>query len=260
MDLTLAIAQGFHNAPRLYGDKTVRRPVRITGIQSGLKAAGKEFVFGIYDGVSGLVTQPYNGARDGGALGLARGVAMGLSGFVLKDLAAIFGPFGYTFKGVEKQLLRHKQPTKFIRKARIIQGERELKGLTTSEEKEDQERVMQGWKVVQEVFDMLNHARSQGIKGKIQAMKERQMWKANGAFENVDMAQKAIAAKRQGEPLDAIFSDQRREQELAQKPRKLALTDAKEGKGGNQDMERQLVDGGEDERMDEMRDPTGAAA
>jgi len=25
MDLSLAIAQGFHNAPRLYGDTTVRR-------------------------------------------------------------------------------------------------------------------------------------------------------------------------------------------------------------------------------------------
>jgi hypothetical protein len=31
MDLTLAITQGFHNAPRLYGDETVRRPPRVTG-------------------------------------------------------------------------------------------------------------------------------------------------------------------------------------------------------------------------------------
>jgi len=69
MDLSLAVAQGFHNAPRLYGDTTVRRPIRITGIKSGLKAAGDEFVFGIYDGFSGLVVQPYKGAREKGATG-----------------------------------------------------------------------------------------------------------------------------------------------------------------------------------------------
>ena len=41
MDFTLAIARGFHNVPKLYGDKTVRAPDRVTGIQSGLKTAGK---------------------------------------------------------------------------------------------------------------------------------------------------------------------------------------------------------------------------
>ena len=41
MDFTLSLARGFHNAPKLYGDESVRRGDRITGIQSGLKAAGK---------------------------------------------------------------------------------------------------------------------------------------------------------------------------------------------------------------------------
>ena len=49
VDLAVAVAQGFHNAPRLYGDDTVRRPPRVTGIQSGLKAARYEFVYGVYD-------------------------------------------------------------------------------------------------------------------------------------------------------------------------------------------------------------------
>ena len=61
LDLSVAVAQGFHNAPRLYGDTTVRRPTRITGMKSGLKAAGEEFVYGVYDGVTGLVMQPYHG-------------------------------------------------------------------------------------------------------------------------------------------------------------------------------------------------------
>ena len=41
LDFSLAIARGFHNAPKLYGDKNVRRPDKITDFQSGLKAAGK---------------------------------------------------------------------------------------------------------------------------------------------------------------------------------------------------------------------------
>ena len=98
MDLSLAIAQGFHNAPRLYGDDTVRTPPRISGFHSGLRAAGSEFTFGIYDGVTGLVLQPYHGARKNGTLGFFQGVGKGIGGFVLKDLAASIGPLGYTLK------------------------------------------------------------------------------------------------------------------------------------------------------------------
>jgi hypothetical protein len=41
MDFTLGIARGFHNAPKLYGDDTVRPQAKVTDFQSGLKAAGK---------------------------------------------------------------------------------------------------------------------------------------------------------------------------------------------------------------------------
>lgn len=41
MDFTLSLARGFHNAPKLYGDESVRQEEKITGFQSGLKVAGK---------------------------------------------------------------------------------------------------------------------------------------------------------------------------------------------------------------------------
>jgi hypothetical protein len=37
----MAVAKGFHNMPLLYGDDTVREHPKVTGIKSGLKAAGK---------------------------------------------------------------------------------------------------------------------------------------------------------------------------------------------------------------------------
>lgn len=246
MDLSLAIAQGmsswvsddectdflsgFHNAPRLYGDTTVRRPTRITGIKSGFKAAGEEFVYGVYDGFSGVVVQPYKGARDGGAVGFVKGVGMGLTGFVLKDLSAIFSPFAYSMKGVHKELLKNKQPTHFIRKARIVEGERDLTGLSEKEKREAIEIVDHGWAVVQQVWAAMEAKRSQGIRGRIGVIREHKTWRTNGAFENVEQAEKALDASKRGENLDGVFDEQRKELSEAKKPRRKVSKDMMEEK------------------------------
>ena len=60
---TLRMTQGFRNAPALYGDTTVRPATDVTGWQSGIRTAGKEFALGMYDGISGVLTQPYHGAK-----------------------------------------------------------------------------------------------------------------------------------------------------------------------------------------------------
>lgn len=65
MNILTGLGYGLHNAPRLYGDNTVRRPGRITGFNSGMQSALNEFVLGTYDAFSGIVTQPYNGAKAG---------------------------------------------------------------------------------------------------------------------------------------------------------------------------------------------------
>jgi len=126
MRMHLAIAQGFHNAPRLYGDETVRRPPRVTGFHSGVRAGRDELVYGVCDGISGLWMQPYRGARTGGVLGLLEGFGMGIGGFILKDLAALIGPGAYFMKGVEEEYMKKYQPTHLLRRARIIQGRREV--------------------------------------------------------------------------------------------------------------------------------------
>ena len=199
-------------------------------MKSGLKAAGEEFVFGIYDGVTGLVVQPYTGARDGGATGFVKGVGMGLTGFVLKDLAAIFGPVGYTFKGIHKELLKGRQPTKYIRKARILEGQRDLGDLDDQESKKAIKAVTHGWSVVQKVWAIMEEKQSEGLRGRIHVMRERKTWRANGAFENVEMAEKALEARRKGESLNGVFAEQRRELQLSQKPRKEVVDDVAEGK------------------------------
>ncbi|KAI4254820.1 MAG: hypothetical protein LQ352_002874, partial [Teloschistes flavicans] len=164
MDLSLAIAQGFHNAPRLYGDTTVRNPTRITGIKSGLRAAGEELVFGVYDGVTGLWLQPYHGVRENGALGLVQGVGKGVGGFILKDLAAIFGPIGYTMKGVHKELGKKNQPTNFIRRSRVAQGQLELRTLTPEMRTATESLVEKAWVVVTDVVRETKMADERGVR------------------------------------------------------------------------------------------------
>jgi hypothetical protein len=129
MNLTLALAQGFHNAPRLYGDETVRRPPRVTGFHSGLRAGRDELIYGVMDGVSGVVMQPIRGAKQQGVIGAARGVGFGIGGFVLKDIAAIIGPGAYFMKGLDAEYKKRYQPTNYIRRARIAQGQKELQTL-----------------------------------------------------------------------------------------------------------------------------------
>ncbi|KAK3391868.1 hypothetical protein B0T20DRAFT_67708 [Sordaria brevicollis] len=208
VDLSLALAQGFHNAPRLYGDDTVRRPTRVTGIKSGLKAAGHEFVFGIYDGWTGLVRLPYRGFKEGASLGnkpstpssgpaaastesngtvsptprpapagrmvgLVKGVGMGITGFVLKDISAIIGPIGYTLKGVVKQAQRGRGPMKYIRKARIVQGARELEAVSAEERRRRMEEVVEGWKVLRELWEALQEVEKGDKKSRRTKKKEQ---------------------------------------------------------------------------------------
>ncbi|KAI1483830.1 glycosyltransferase family 1 protein [Daldinia eschscholtzii] len=213
VDLSLALAQGFHNAPRLYGDETVRRPIRVTGIRSGLKAAGYEFVYGIYDGFTGLVRLPVCGAKEDGFKGALAGVGMGLTGFVLKDISAVVGPIGYTLKGISKQIDRGKQPLKYLRRARIIQAQRELHVLTEAERKAAADKVFRGWQVMRQLADIILRERERrrliprfSRKSK-NAKKVKSLGKYGKvpAWESVTAAEEAIKAIGRGEDIDVVL-------------------------------------------------------
>lgn len=125
-----AATLGLRNAPRLYGDRTVRPPHEpIDNVVSGLQVAGTEFAFGIYDGVTGLVRIPYRDVSDGGAMALPAGVARGVGGLVIKPVAGTMGLPAYTIKGFQMSLRKRFRDTRkterWIRKARMAQGARD---------------------------------------------------------------------------------------------------------------------------------------
>jgi UDP:flavonoid glycosyltransferase YjiC (YdhE family) len=147
MDFTNALAKGFHNAPKLYGDDTVRKSEKITGLTSGLTAAGKEFGYGFFDGITGLVTQPLAGAKKEGFAGFVKGAAKGIGGVVLKPGAAIWGLPGYTFKGIYTELQKHfgSSVQNYIIAARTAQGYEEWKASTA----EQRTIIITTWKSTQ---------------------------------------------------------------------------------------------------------------
>ncbi|KAL8899916.1 MAG: hypothetical protein Q9207_005949 [Kuettlingeria erythrocarpa] len=147
MDFTLNLARGFHNAPKLYGDESVRHPDKVTGIRSGLKAAGKEFGYGIYDGISGLVTQPINGAKQEGVAGFLKGFGKGIGGVILKPQAAVFALPAYTMNGIYKELQKQfgSNVQSYIVAARTAQGYEEL-AASTQQQRLD---VVKRWQATQ---------------------------------------------------------------------------------------------------------------
>jgi hypothetical protein len=134
MEMYMALTLGFRNAPRLYGDNTVRPQVdSITGFRSGLKAAGDEFFLGFYDGITGLVRIPVADVKAGGMMALPKGLAKSLGGLVLKPISGILGLGAYTGKGFQAGIRKRIRDTthteRWTRRARMMQGAQDIREL-----------------------------------------------------------------------------------------------------------------------------------
>ncbi|KAM0720634.1 hypothetical protein Q7P37_004771 [Cladosporium fusiforme] len=147
MDFTMNLSKGFRNAPKLYGDEYVRKPEKVTDFKSGIRAAGREFGYGMYDGITGLVTQPMKGAQKEGAAGFIKGIGKGIGGIALKPGAAVFGIPGYTMQGVYKEMQKAMGSSvqNYIIAARTAQGYEEWSG-ASSQERSD---VLRRWHFVE---------------------------------------------------------------------------------------------------------------
>jgi len=147
MELSVGITKGFHNAPKLWNDTTVRPQEKVSDLKSGMVAIGREFGFGWYDGVTGLFTQPWKGAQKEGASGFFKGVGKGIGGLIAKPGAALFGIPSHMMKGVHKEVQKRfgSSVQTYIVTSRTAQGYQEwvLGGV---EEKED---VVERWGLIQ---------------------------------------------------------------------------------------------------------------
>ncbi|KAL4783745.1 hypothetical protein BJX76DRAFT_348307 [Aspergillus varians] len=145
--LTLLLSQGFHDAPRWYHDRTVKDTPVAHDIRSGLKAAGKEFWQSWYDGISGLVTQPQSGWKQGGVADIAKGVGKGVGGVLLKPQAGLWGLIGYPLNGVSRSIEKSYGANRqdYIILSRIRQGDADSAAASAEEKTE----ILRRWRVLQ---------------------------------------------------------------------------------------------------------------
>ncbi|KAK8162402.1 hypothetical protein IWX90DRAFT_435371 [Phyllosticta citrichinensis] len=123
MEVMMGLSKGFHNIPRLYGDQP-RKVEKVTGFSSGLKVAGREFGQGLYEGFTGILTEPYKGAKEDGVGGFVKGIGKGMVGIAMKPQAAAFALPAYTMKGIYMEARKHSGSSvqNYIIAARIAQG------------------------------------------------------------------------------------------------------------------------------------------
>lgn len=237
-DLHVAIAQGFHNAPRLWGDATVRKPTRITGLKSGGVAARREFVYGIYDAWTGLVTQPIGGFKDGVTVpgkivGAGTGLGKGVGGFVMKNISALISPPAYAGKGffvyLKKRSSKGGPGSKdFMRRTHLVQGRRDLQALRDQDAPEKQGQlarvesdVLSGWKVYEDVwqtaYDQYGPVGG-SVVNRFRLNREKQRWQKAGALENIHTAHRALKHAKKGDGLEAHFEKRQREMAEAEQP------------------------------------------
>ncbi|KAF1835617.1 UDP-Glycosyltransferase/glycogen phosphorylase [Decorospora gaudefroyi] len=148
VDILVNLTRGMHNMPKLWGDATVRPQERVRDFQSGVKAVGREFGFGFYDGITGLVTQPWNGVQEKGAIGFVTGVGKGMAGFLTKSGAACLGILSYTLQGVSKEAQKWfgSDVESYIMASRAAQGYEEW--LRSSEE--ERQDVVDWWQLLKD--------------------------------------------------------------------------------------------------------------
>jgi vacuolar protein sorting-associated protein 13A/C len=78
------------------GDKEFVERMACEGLSSpsnaidGLSQCGRSVALGFSEAVFGFFIQPARGLRDGGAMGLFKGVAKGVTGLVTKPVAGLF--------------------------------------------------------------------------------------------------------------------------------------------------------------------------
>ncbi|KAG8954760.1 hypothetical protein FRC04_011193 [Tulasnella sp. 424] len=94
-----SLQEGFHNAPAMYGTN-VRKVGRIHNWKSGFKEGGKSFLYGLYDGITGLVTEPIKGHDKEGMLGALKGTGRGMLNTTMLPAAGSLALFTYPARGM----------------------------------------------------------------------------------------------------------------------------------------------------------------
>lgn len=111
-----------------------------------LSNTSQEFGLGFYEGLSGLVMDPYRGAKKEGGAGFVKGIGKGIAGVPLRIMGGVFAVPGYAMKGLYQEALKEQGADiqKYIMAARMSQGSDEMLTLSHHEKAD----ILAKWKVI----------------------------------------------------------------------------------------------------------------
>lgn len=103
----MGLTQGFHNAPKIWGDKIIRSQIPIHGISSGIKAGYKQFTLSAYDGVTGFVSKPMQRSKQHKLRGTLAGLSIGTLSGISNIISGFTAVITFPLKGVEVELSQY---------------------------------------------------------------------------------------------------------------------------------------------------------
>ncbi|KAB8271619.1 hypothetical protein BDV30DRAFT_213293 [Aspergillus minisclerotigenes] len=123
VDIPLAATEGLRAVPRLYGEEVEDYAVR--DWKSGAIAGGKNFTQGMREGFTDIFTQTHKGAKEEGAVGMAKGFLKGTLSIGTKVPSAALGLVAYPAHGITKSLhtVIRSKTRKQIVQARLREGQ-----------------------------------------------------------------------------------------------------------------------------------------
>ncbi|KAE8353482.1 hypothetical protein BDV28DRAFT_157025 [Aspergillus coremiiformis] len=148
VDIPFATTEGLRAVPRLYGEKVEDYAVR--DWKSGAIAGRKNFSQGMREGLTDIFTQTHKGAKEDGAIGLAKGFLKGTLSIGTKVPSAALGLVAYPAQGISKSLhtvIKSKTRNQIV-KARLQEGQYLARKVTKPET---------DYALVMQTFDILKH-------------------------------------------------------------------------------------------------------
>lgn len=105
IDIPFAMTEGFQSLPRYYDkDRNGESKPQVTDFQSGVVLAGKSFGGGVYEGFTDIFKYTWQGKKDEGPKGVAKGLGKGLVSFTAKVGGAFVGLVAYPGRGIERSI------------------------------------------------------------------------------------------------------------------------------------------------------------
>jgi hypothetical protein len=103
----------------------------------------QEFGYGLYDGITGIVTDPYKGAKKEGGIGFVKGVGRGIMSVPFRVMGGAWSVPGYAMKGLYQEMVKSKGKSvqNYIIAARIAQGYDEASEVT----QEEHDEIVKTW-------------------------------------------------------------------------------------------------------------------